>query len=108
MKLPTADPPLSNGNSNDPKFGVNVEVQETRVSTCVLPIGTVSTLPSKNDEDPPQPSIGLHSPSSPSARSAIAQLDNHIRTMSAQTNALKAERSMLVAAAAKQKRVCDI
>lgn len=104
VKLPAADPPLSNSNSDDPKFGMNVEMQGTRVSTRVLPIGTASTLPSKNDEDPPQRSIELHSPSSPSAMFAIAQLDNHIRTMSAQTDALKAERSMLVAAAAKQKR----
>lgn len=110
VKPPNADLSPSNGNSDDPKFGMDVEVPDTvapRVSS-VLPIGTVPTLPTKNDEDPPQPSIGLHSPSSPSAMFAIAQLDNEIRTMSAQTDALRAERSMLVAAAAKQKRVCDI
>ncbi|KAG6329795.1 hypothetical protein ID866_9294 [Astraeus odoratus] len=79
----------------------HIPLPSSTIPTAVYPPVSASM----NIEDLQIPTgESTHSPGSPSTLSAIAQLDNHIRSMSAQTDALKVERSSLVAAAAKQKR----
>ncbi|KAI6024654.1 hypothetical protein BKA83DRAFT_214604 [Pisolithus microcarpus] len=99
--------PLSNGNLAHNSRSVRCaspEAQTPRTSTTPTP-NLPLPLPPKNDGEPQHYPLSTHPPDSPSAMLAIVQLDNHIREMSAQTEAAKAERQALVAAAARQKRV---
>ncbi|KAL4064520.1 hypothetical protein J3A83DRAFT_4376741 [Scleroderma citrinum] len=100
---PSIGGPLLSDNSS--KSGMNVEMREPKASSPAPTLtNTIPTLPIKNDEDTQQLSIGpLHS-GLPSIMPTIAKLDNHIRSMSAQTDALKSERSILMTAAVRQKR----
>ncbi|KAF9223927.1 hypothetical protein BS17DRAFT_781436 [Gyrodon lividus] len=63
------------------------------------------TTPSAGPSATRQP-VGSDSlaPGSPSVMLSIAQLDNHIRSMTTQTDALKTERTTLVETAARQRR----
>ncbi|KAI5981436.1 hypothetical protein EDC04DRAFT_1982967 [Pisolithus marmoratus] len=64
------------------------------------------SLPSQNDEERQHHPFTTAPPDSPSAMLAIFQLENHIREMSTQVEAVKTERQSLVVVAARQGRQC--
>ncbi|KAI6154870.1 hypothetical protein BKA82DRAFT_4072349 [Pisolithus tinctorius] len=107
-EVPQRSAPLSNGNLSHGNHLVRRASPETR-TPCASAAPTPSippSLPSRNEgELQPDCPYTTHSPDSPSAMLAIVQLDDHICEMSAQLEASKAERKVLVAAAARQKRV---
>ncbi|KAH7884515.1 hypothetical protein F5I97DRAFT_1830966 [Phlebopus sp. FC_14] len=84
-----------------PRIGYEAPISEK--PGTALP-GDVVTTPAPAVHGHTEPAGGPQDPGSPLIILSIAQLDNQIRSMSAQTEFLKAERVALIEAVARQKR----
>ncbi|KAI6014288.1 hypothetical protein EDC04DRAFT_663209 [Pisolithus marmoratus] len=98
--------PPSNGNLAPTSRAVRCVSPETRTpcASTTPPPNRPPSLPSQNDGELQHHPFTTEPSDSPSAMLAIVRLENHIREMSAQIEAAKAERQALVAAAARRRR----